>query len=328
MENAKRTGTWLACIVGLAIALAIATLFHTKRLIQQVSLQCATQNLDICREFVPWLWICIAFSAIAVFASVLWFGRRRRLTSKLTPISLFLLLLVTVYSAWLWFRPSDSAPAQQNTNHDTRRTEDFAKRIDQAKAGAKPEPQRPSGHSPFPDLPLSRDGLPLNDDPFIATSKAEQSWLDRNGYPNAQQWAAYTEASDLQLRDAAEQGDKGAAAMFGHRRLMAGDDTAVVDLLTEGAKGSGFALDMLASYLASARGGNRQTAYAISRVSEMRGNFRVAVARDLMFDTPLTNAERMQGDQEAMEIYNSLLELQRKIRGPASSPVDPRPIGG
>ncbi|UOV04368.1 hypothetical protein MUU77_03410 [Pseudoxanthomonas sp. F37] len=328
MENAKKTGTWLACIAGSAIALAIATLLQTKRLIQQVSLQCATQNLDICGEFVPWVWICISFSAIAALASVLWFARRRPLAGRLAPISFFILLLVTAYSMWLWFRPSDYALAKPNANHEARRIEDLARQIDHAKAGAELEPQQPRGHHPFPDLPQSRDGLPLNDDPFIATSKAEQAWLDRNGYPNAQQWAAYTRASDVQLRDAAKQGDKGATALLGHRRLMAGDDTAVVDLLTEGAKGSGFALDMLASYLASVRGGNRQTAYAISRVSEMRGNFRVAAARDLMFDTPLTNTERMQGDQEAMEIYNSLLELQRKIRGPGSSPVDPRPIGG
>ncbi|HET6891224.1 MAG TPA: hypothetical protein VFH31_09000 [Pyrinomonadaceae bacterium] len=328
METAKRTSILLACTAGLAILFATSALFNTNELIQQVALQCATQDSDACRQFVPWLWTGITFAAIGVFALVMWFARRTRLASGLAPIMFAALLLPVGYSVWLWFQPTESALTQQDAGRIAQRTDDLAKRIEQAKAQAKPESLQPSGRHPFPDLPQSRDGLPLDDDPFMATSKAEQSWLDRNGYPNAKQWAAYTQASDLQLREAAERGDRGAKAILDHRRLMAGDDTAVTDLLTEGAKGSAFALDMLASYLASARGGDRQTAYAVSRVSEMRGNLRVAAARDLMFDVPLTNSERMQGDQEAMDIYNSLYELQRKIRGPSSSPVDPRPIGG
>lgn len=328
MEIAKRTGVLLACTAGLAISFAILALFHTNELIQKVALQCATQDSDICRQFVPWLWIGIAFAIIGAFALVMWFARRTRPASALAPIVFAILLLSVGYSVWLWLQPSESALTQQDSGHAAQRTDDLAKRIEQAKAQAKPESLQPSGRHPFPDLPQSRDGLPLDDDPFMATSKAEQSWLDGNGYPNAKQWAVYMQASDLQLREAAEQGDRGAKTILDHRRLMAGDDAAVTDLLTEGAKGSGFALDMLASYLASTRGGDRQTAYAVSRVSEMRGNLRVAAARDLMFDAPLTNSERMQGDQEAMDIYNSLYELQRKIRGSSSSPVDPRPIGG
>lgn len=328
MEHAKRTGAWLACTSCSAIALSGATLLHTSGLIQQVPLHCATQDSEICRQFMPWLWVCLVFSLIGMLALAMWFARRTRLASRLAPILPVALLLASGYSMWLWLWPSEPTPTQGNTGLATPRTDDLSIRIERTRAQTKPESLRPGGHHPFPDLPHSRDGLPLDEDPFVATSKAEQSWLDRNGYPNAKQWAVYTQATDLQLREAAEQGDRGAKTMFAHRRLLAGDDAAVTDLLTEGAKGSGFALDMLASYLASSRGGNRQTAYAISRVAEMRGNFRVAAARDLMFDTPLTNAERMQGDQEAMEIYNSLLQLQRKIRGPHSSPVDPRPIDG
>lgn len=328
MGIAKRTGVLLACTAGLAISFAISSLFHTNALIQQVALQCASQDSDICRQFVPWLWIGITFAAIGAFALIMWFARRTRLARWLAPILFVALLLPVGYSVWLWLQPSGSALTQQDAGRAALRTDDLAKRIEQAAVQAKRESLRSSGHHPFPDLPQSRDGLPLDDDPFMATSKAEQSWLDRNGYPNAKQWAAYTQASDLQLREAAERGGTGAKVILDHRRLMAGDDAAVTDLLTEGAKGSGFALDMLASYLASTRGGDRQTAYAVSRVSEMRGNLRVAAARDLMFDTPLTNSERMQGDQEAMDIYNSLYELQRKIRGSSSSPVDPRPIGG
>lgn len=295
MEHARRTGAWLACTACSAIALSGATLLHTNALIQQVSLHCATQDSDICRHFMPWLWICFVFFLIGMFALAMWFARRTRLASRLAPILSVALLMAAGYSVWLWIRPSEPTLTQENTGLATPRTNDLSIRIERAGAQAKPDSLRPGGHNPFPDLPQSRDGLPLDDDPFVATSKAEQSWLDRNGYPNAKQWAAYTHAPDLQLREAAERGDRGAKAMFAHRRLMAGDDAAVTDLLTEGARGSGFALDMLASYLASSRGGNRQTAYAISRVSEMRGNFRVAAARDLMFDTPLTNTERMQG---------------------------------
>ena len=328
METAKRAGILLACTAGLAISCAISALFHTSALIQQVALQCAAQDSDICHQFVPWLWIGITFAAIGVFALIMWFARRTRLASWLAPILFVALLLPVGYSLWLWLQPAKPALTQQDADRAAQRTGNLAKRIEQAAAKAKPESLRSSGRHPFPDLPQSRDGLSLDDDPFMATSKAEQSWLDRNGYPNAKQWATYTQASDLQLREAAELGDRGAKAILDHRRLMAGDGAAVTDLLTEGAKGSGFALDMLASYLASSRGDDRQTAYAVSRVSEMRGNLRVAAARDLMFDVPLTNSERMQGDQEAMDIYNSLYELQRKIRGPSSSPVDPRPIGG
>lgn len=328
MEIAKRTGVLLACTAGLAISFAISSLFHTYALIRQVALQCATQDSEIYRQFVPWLWTGITFAVIGVFALVMWFARRTRLGSWLAPILFAALLLPVGYSVWLWLQPSEPVLTQQDIGRTTQRMDDLAKRIEQAKAQAKPESLRPGGHNPFPDLPQSRDGLPLDDDPFMATSKAEQSWLDRNGYPNAKQWAAYMQASDLQLREVAERGDRGAKTILDHRRLMAGDDAAITDLLTEGANGSAFALDMLASYLASTRGGDRQTAYAVSRVSEMRGNLRVAAARDLMFDTPLTNSERMQGDQEAMDIYNSLYELQKKIRGPNSSPVDPRPIGG
>ncbi|SDQ57085.1 hypothetical protein SAMN05216569_1632 [Pseudoxanthomonas sp. CF125] len=328
MEIAKRTGALLACAAGLDISLSVLALFHANTLIQQTAVQCAAQTSDICRQFVPWLWTGIAFALIAAVASIAWFARRKRFASWLAPIVFAASLLPVGYSTWLWLQPSEQASTQKDVGRARQRDDDLAKRIEQARAQVEPESLRPRGHHPFPDLPLSRDGLQLADDPFMATSKAEQSWLDRNGYPNAKQWAAYAQASDQQLREAAEQGDRGAKAILDHRRLMAGDDAAVTDLLTEGAKGSGFALDMLASYLASNRGGDRQTAYAVSRVSEMRGNFRIAAARDLMFDVPLTNSERMQGDLEAMDIYNKLYELQRKIRGPSSPPVDPRPIDG
>lgn len=328
MAYAKRTGTWLLCVVGLAIVLAAAAFIHTNTLIQQGAVQCTAQSSDICRQFVPWLWAGVAFAVIGVVSLVAWFARRTRLAAWLAPILFAALLVPATYSIWLFFQGSEPVSIQPNNGSAGQRPDDLAKRIEQAKAQAKPESLRPPGQHPFPDLPQSREGLPLEDDPFMAKSKAEQLWLDRNGYPNAKQWAAYTQASDLQLREAAAQGDRGAKAMLDHRRLMAGDDAAVTDLLTEGAKGSGFALDMLASYLASTRGGDQQTAYAVSRVSEMRGNLRVAGARDLMFSTPLTDSERMEGDLEAMEIYNSLYELQQKLKGPSSSPVDPRPIGG
>lgn len=57
---------------------------------------------------------------------------------------------------------------------------------------------------PFQQVPKTRMGLPLEDDPFVAESEEERRWLDRNGYPNAVQWESYTQASDYELSLAAD----------------------------------------------------------------------------------------------------------------------------
>lgn len=50
--------------------------------------------------------------------------------------------------------------------------------------------------NPFAHLPQSRIGMALESDPFVAESSQEQQWLDRNGFPNSEQWKAYSSAPD------------------------------------------------------------------------------------------------------------------------------------
>lgn len=108
MEIEKRTGALLACTAGLAISLSVLALFHASALIiQQVAVQCAARTSDICRQFIPWLWTGIAFALIAAVASIMWFSRRTRFTSWLTPIVFAALLSLVVYSIWLWVQPSE-----------------------------------------------------------------------------------------------------------------------------------------------------------------------------------------------------------------------------
>ena len=180
---------------------------------------------------------------------------------------------------------------------------------------------------PFPEVPQSRKGLAFETDPFKAESVAEQEWLDRNGYPNAEQWVAYSTAGDIQLEAAALAGDKSADAMFAQRQLIHGDEAALERMLTAGADGNMFALELLAATLIGPKQ-DPVAGYAMSRVVEMRGNVRIGFVRDAMFNTPLSPQERIEAEQEAVQIYQTLLRLQRKIRGGDSPAVDVRPIDG
>ena len=173
-------------------------------------------------------------------------------------------------------------------------------------------------NNPFPGVRKTRKGLSLTEDPFFAESAAEQAWLDRHGYPNAEQWKVYTQASDSQLQIASAQGDRAAKAPLLQRDLMAGEEGAIAEMLGEGATGSIFALELLSSTLAN-RPNDRVMAYAVSRVAEMNGNSRIAGGRDLMFKKPLTSVEKVDAEQEAFRIY---ADLSRS----SSFRVDPRPI--
>ena len=215
-------------------------------------------------------------------------------------------------------RPRVAGPAPTDT------VSERLKSVTAQAAHARARKARSSAY-PFTGVPRSRQGLAFEDDPFIVESAEEQAWLDRQGYPNARQWAAYTQASDAMLGEAAAAGDVAAQTILDHRRLMAGDEAAIDDMLVSAAEGHGFALQMLASYMAPK---DRLAGYALSRVLEMRGNYRVAGARDVMFGKPLNQVERMQAENEALRIYKSLYDLQKSIKGPNSPPVDPRPIGG
>lgn len=175
---------------------------------------------------------------------------------------------------------------------------------------------------PLPAVPKSRAGLPMDNDPFIAESIAEQRWLDRNGYPNADQWREYTVASDAVLEQASAAGDTVARAMLDSRALMRGDQDAMNRLMGAAEEGSAFAMALLSSYMASSPKGDPKFGYALSRVLEMRGDYRAAIGREGMFPRALSPAERTAAEADALVIME---RLKANYRGRAF--VDPRPRG-
>ena len=174
---------------------------------------------------------------------------------------------------------------------------------------------------PFPNVPKDRSNQPLQGDPFIAESAQEQRWLDRNGYPNAEQWKAYSTASDLALEQAAAHGDSVAEVMLTGRQLAKGDSKATEKLITAGSNGSTFALSLLASYMANGKHGNPEMGYALSRLIELRGDWRAGITRDMMFRSTLTAEQRVRGEAEAIRLLHAF------SRGAgAQTYLDPRPL--
>jgi hypothetical protein len=167
--------------------------------------------------------------------------------------------------------------------------------------------------------------MPLETDPFMAKSVAEQQWLDRNGYPNEAHWRALMQATYSQLEQAALAGDQAAQVVLNQKRLIAGDDSAIADTLELGADGSGFAIEMLASTLAGPLQ-DPVSAYAIVRAGEMRGNYRSGPGREVLFSVPLTSAQRAEGEAEAMEVFRQLARIRESRGGSNGSLVDPRPV--
>lgn len=170
---------------------------------------------------------------------------------------------------------------------------------------------------PFPEMSSSREGLSLTDDPFGATSKAEQYWLDGHGFPNEQQWAAYSTASDGLLEQAAAAGDSVAKTMLDIRKLPT-DPEAKTRLVEAGSEGDLFALNSLAAYLAGSRDGDILAAHAVSRVAEMKGDLRLGAARDFMMPRELDPAEKLIAEADALRLYNQLNLIYRERHG-----VDP-----
>jgi len=184
--------------------------------------------------------------------------------------------------------------------------------------GGKPRSRAPM--DPFFRIPKSRNGLPLKDEHFVAESVQEQRWLDRNGYPNTQQMAAYSAASTFTLEQAAAHGDDVAAVMLAARQLAHGDPKAAGKLMTAGMNGSSYALSLLASYMAGAKHGNPELGYAVSRVVELRGDWRAGITRDFMFPVPLTPLQKARAEAEAIKILDNL-----RAHSPVIPYVDPRP---
>ena len=178
---------------------------------------------------------------------------------------------------------------------------------------------RPPG--PFAHLPTTRQGLPLDGDPYGASSIEDQRWLDRNGYPNAEQWRVYSNAEEGLLRLAADAGDR-TAQVFLDARLLAQNDADAVDrLLAAGARGSAFALSMLQAWMIGSSAGDPEFGHAISRVMEMKGDSGIALVRDMAFAVPLTAEQQLRADALALQLFERL-----RREGNHRSFVDPRPF--
>lgn len=210
--------------------------------------------------------------------------------------------------------PRSSAPSSGGAGTDTRAS--------QASAGQVKD-SAPRAQNPFPEVPRSRTGLSLEDDPFNAESIEEQSWLDRHGYPNLSQWTTYSQASDGLLQLAAASGDATAQTMLDARQLPR--QAAVDRLLLSAASGNDFALQLLASHYAGSGPDRYVDAYAVARVSEMRGNLSAAFSREMLFRKPLSPGQRMQAEADARRLNATLNRLYREHHG-VEFIADNRPI--
>ncbi len=177
---------------------------------------------------------------------------------------------------------------------------------------------------PFPDLPRSREGLDIAQDPFSTGHREERRWLDQHGFPNGAQWTRYQQASDAELDQAARAGDTVAATMRDARRLGA-DPKAESRLLAAGAEGDLFALSLLSSWKAGARAAGIPEAYAISRVAEMRGDLTTALHREMMLGARLSGEQRLLAEAEALHLNLHLNALYRQKHGVDPPPVEMRP---
>lgn len=181
----------------------------------------------------------------------------------------------------------------------------------------------PRAQNPFPEVPRSRLGLNLEDDPFNAESIEEQLWLDRHGYPNLSQWTTYSQASDGMLQLAAESGDATAQTILDARQLP--QQTAVDRLLLSAANGNDFGLQLLASHYAESGTDHYVDAYTVARVSEMRGNLSAAISREMLFRKPLSSEQRMRGEAGALKLNATLNRLYQEKHGVEFS-ANNRPI--
>lgn len=180
---------------------------------------------------------------------------------------------------------------------------------------------------PFPYVAKSRVGLEFENDPSSPRSEQEQAWLDRHGYPNAEQWVEYNAASDDLLAQAASNGDAVAEIMLNARRLRSGDQDAETALLYSAALGNTFALEMLSSTIVGGgRSGDPIDAYAFSRVAEMRGDLTLGMGREMFFPVRLDSAQRAEAEARALNYFNMLIEIQREVQGENATITDPRPI--
>lgn len=320
------------------IALSVAGLFAIFNEIGAITLRClgASANDPTCTP--PALLIYGAPLAglvgLVLLVVALVLARRARSAGKVKlgrPFAIGIIIVATATAIALFVGNSnpttDKPNAAASVSAETVATKTPGVAGGHADHAADDRTASPAARHPFPEVPTTRNGLELESDPFLASSVEEQAWLDRNGYPNNEQWSALLTASDMQLMAAAQAGDVAAAALHAQRRLIAGDETAIDDMIELGAKGSIFSLELLSSALAGPRA-DPVMGYALSRVVEMRGNYRVALGRDMMFSTPLNASQRLDAEQLAMEFYSRIEAIQRQTGDSSHPTVDPRPLHG
>ncbi len=286
-----------------------------------------------CADFAPWIWtglisgVAAGVLALTVLA-IAWKRATRAGRSKLEIWFLCFVLAAAAVSLFYVYRPQNLGPNTGSPGSGSRFSTG-SEAAGSAPAAPVTDNDPVNGvtpRHPFPEVPVTRAGMALETDPFIAQSVEEQSWLDRNGYPNEKLWAVLSQATNAQLSEAAAAGDRAAAALLDQRRLMAGDEDAIGSMLEAGAGGNLFALNLLSSTLAR-KPQDRVMAYAISRTMEMRGDLRASIARDMAFPQMLTQSEVLEANVEALRLYENLLRVQRETKGPGSPAVDPRPLG-
>lgn len=220
-----------------------------------------------------------------------------------------------IAASYIWFQQEGAAVDQKlSVTHGIKDPSQKAEILRSAKKGSSIDHSEPKkGVTLFSHLPQSRHGLPLDSDPFVAASVEEQMWLDRNGYPNAEQWVAYSSASDGLLAQAAADGDTFAAVILDSRALANGDKGAVNRLLKESQNGSTFALSMLQAYMANSPKGNPSLAYSLSRVLELKGDTRAGLARDFSSGVAnLSPAQRVKAEANALKLFEQLKETSKK----------------
>lgn len=179
---------------------------------------------------------------------------------------------------------------------------------------------------PFADIPRSRLGLALADDPFDAQSRQDQAWLDRHGYPNALQWSAYSSAPTDELQRAADLGDALARTLLDGRRLAAGDPDALEALLQQGGRGNTFAIELAAgAFAGSGAHADPVMAYALYRLAELRGHHAAALSRESILGAALDSMQRLEAERNALALYASMTsDGQGSIGVPCRA--DPGPV--
>lgn len=245
-----------------------------------------------------------------------------KLYSKLLGVSVVAAVILTVWAYTRLQNESPAPPAFEKTrsSQDEGAEESLGSNSHLNSPGVSSAAALNASISPFSHVPASRLGMPLATDPFEAGSVEEQRWLDRNGFPNEEQLRVYSTASDGLLEIAAQSGDRLAQVEFDGRLLMRGERDAIGRLFEAAEEGSLYALTKLAGYMAVSPEGSPALAYSISRLQEIRGDTRVALARDLLMRRPLEPMEKAEAELEALRMAR---ELEARFKG--GNFRDPRP---